>query len=325
MTTTSRPAASISPFTLLFDEATDAGPGLPPEICETYGSDWRLPAAGARPYVYVNFVLSRDGRVSFNEPGQSAGAEVSGFDPWDRWLMGLLRARADAILMGDNTLRVEPDHVWTAEFVCPEDAASFTSVRRLEGRAPMPLQVFLSLEGDVDVHASTIFSLAQANVVLATTTRGAARARTLSPTPARLDVLELGEEAVDVCSLLAALRSGYGVGTVLCEGGPRAYGSLIASGCVDDEFLALSPVVIGSRPDRPRPGLIEGVCFTPRSSPRSRPLSLRRAGDLLFLRSRYSFPSVRQIESAAHIGERGNARLRAESGLLAPCFSQGAR
>lgn len=290
MTRTSQRTASITPFTLLFDEATDDGLGLPPTVREAYGSDWRLPRLRRRPYVYVNFVLSRDGRVSFNEPGHMAGAEVSGFDAWDRWLMGLLRARADAILMGDNTLRVEPDHVWTAEFLCPEDAELFAGLRRHEARSPMPLQVFLSLEGNVDVSAATIFSVPEAHVLLATGTHGASRARALPAGAARMDVLELGEEAVDVGTLLAVLHDQYGVATVLCEGGPRAYGSLVAAGCVDDEFLALSPVVIGSCPDRPRPGLIEGACFTPASSPRSRPLSLRRAGDLLFLRSRYSYP-----------------------------------
>lgn len=290
MDTTRSSAASISPFTLLFDETRDDGPGLPPHVRETYGSDWRLPSRAERPYVYVNFVISRDGRVSFSEAGRMAGAEVSAFDAHDRWLMGLLRARADAILMGDNTLNVEPDHVWTAEFLCPQDADTFTSLRQAEGRAPMPLQVFLSLEGDVDVGAAAIFSVGEAHIVVATTARGAERARMVPPTAARLDVLELGEHAVDPRALLARLHDDYGAATVLCEGGPRAYGSLVAAGCVDDEFLALSPVVIGSRADRPRPGLIEGVCFTPESSPRSRPLSLRRAGDLLFLRSRYSFP-----------------------------------
>jgi riboflavin biosynthesis pyrimidine reductase len=289
MSATRNAAASVSPFTLLFDETTDDGPGLPADVRETYGSDWRLPSPGERPYVYVNFVLSRDGRISFNEPGRMTGAEVAGFDAHDRWLMGLLRARADAILVGDNTLRIEPDHVWTAEHLCPEDAEAFTSLRRGAGRAPMPLQVFLSLEGDVDVGEAAVFSVEEARIVLATTPRGAERARTLPPTAARLDVLELGEHAVDVRALLARLHDDYGAATVLCEGGPRAYGSLVAAGCVDDEFLSLSPIVIGSRADRPRPGLIEGVCFTPESSPRSRPLSLRRAGDLLFLRSRYSF------------------------------------
>jgi riboflavin biosynthesis pyrimidine reductase len=237
-------------------------------------------------------VLSRDGRVSFNEPGHLSGGEVSGFSGDDRWLMALLRARADAILMGDNTLRIEPDHVWTAEYIFPADARAFAALRRAEMRTPAPLQVFLSLEGDVDVSKAAIFARDDHHVVLATTTRGAARARSLQATRARVDVVELGAEAVDVRALLDLLGDSYGVATVLCEGGPRAYGSLLAAGCLDDEFLTLSPVVVGSAPDAPRPGLVEGVTFSATSHPWSRPLTLHRAGDLLFLRSRYAFPSL---------------------------------
>jgi riboflavin biosynthesis pyrimidine reductase len=276
----------------LFDESTDDGPGLPDGFRAVYGSDWRLPQPAARAYVYSNFVLSRDGRVSFNEPGHMSGGEVSGFSENDRWLMALLRARADAILMGDNTLRIEPDHVWTAEHIFPEDAEPFADLRRVEQRAPVPLQVFLSLDGDVDVGAAAIFSRDDAHIVLATTTRGAARARGLPATRARVDVVELGSESVDIRALLDLLRESYGVGTVLCEGGPRAFGSVVAAGCLDDEFLTLSPVVVGSAPDVPRPGLIEGVTFPASSHPQSRPVTLHRAGDLLFLRSNYAYPSL---------------------------------
>jgi 5-amino-6-(5-phosphoribosylamino)uracil reductase len=219
-----------------------------------------------------------------------SGVDVAGFDGHDQWLMGLLRSRADAILMGDMTLRVERDHVWTAEFICPADAEAFTTLRESEGRAAMPLQVFLSLDGDVDVEAASIFAVEEARVVIATTARGAARLKSRPQVAASLDVVELGSDSVDICALLTLLREDFGVATVLCEGGPRAYGSMLAAACVDDEFLTLSPVVVGSSADAPRPGLVEGVGFHAAASPRSRPLSLLRAGDLLFLRSRYSFP-----------------------------------
>lgn len=289
MTATSNTHASISPFTLLFDDAADDGPGLPTAVQEIYGSDWRLPKTGDRPYVYVNFVLSRDGRVSFNEPGHMSGVDVAGFDRHDQWLMGLLRSRADAILMGDMTLKVEPDHVWSAEFICPANAETFTTLRESENRSAMPVQVFLSLDGDIDLDSARIFAVEEAQIVIATTARGAARLESRPEVGATLDVVELGSESVDVARLLALLREDFGVETVLCEGGPRAYGSILAAGCVDDEFLALSPVVVGSSADAPRPGLVEGVGFPATAAPRSRPLSLRRAGDLLFLRSRYSF------------------------------------
>lgn len=282
------PRGPATPFELLFDASDDPGRELPAAWRQIYPTAWALPARTTRPYVFSNFVVSRDGRVSFNEPGKMSGADVSGFDEHDRWLMALLRARADAIVMGDNTLRIEPDHLWTAEFIFPPDADALAELRRLEGRAARPLQVFLSLEGDIDVSAARVFSEEAFHVVVATTTRGATRLRSLPPVQARLDVLELGDDGVDVPALLAVLRERFGVETVLCEGGPRAYGSMLAAGCIDDEFLALSPLVVGAAPDVPRPSLIEGVAFPAAGAPYSRPLTLHRAGDLLFLRARYT-------------------------------------
>jgi hypothetical protein len=64
---------------------------------------------------------------------------------------------------------------------------------------------------------------------------------------------------------------------------------MLAAGQIDEEFLTLSPVMIGNRPPgpaRPRPSLVEGVAFAPGAAPIMRPVSLRRAGDHLFLRSR---------------------------------------
>jgi riboflavin biosynthesis pyrimidine reductase len=86
------------------------------------------------------------------------------------------------------------------------------------------------------------------------------------------------------------LRQRDGVNTLLCEGGPRVYASVLAAGVLDDEFLTLSPIMIGSPPlggGPVRPSLVEGVAFDHESPPRLRPLTLRRVGDLLFMRSRF--------------------------------------
>jgi len=287
----SAPVGPGQPFELLFDDDTQAGTSLPPAFQSVYGGDWRIPAAAAdRPYTYVNFVTSRDGRVSFNEPGHLSGADVSRFSTHDRWLMGLLRARADAILVGDNTLRLEPKHRWTARYIYPEDALAFDALTAAEGRARAPLQVFLSLDGDLSPD-SVVFTDGDLRVIVATTRHGAANARSRLERYPDVEVLALGEAGVDVPELMALLRQRDGVQALLCEGGPRVYGSVLAAGSIDEEFLTLSPVVIGNPPADgrpPRPGLIEGVAFAPDNPPILRPVSLRRAGDLLFMRSRRS-------------------------------------
>jgi riboflavin biosynthesis pyrimidine reductase len=88
---------------------------------------------------------------------------------------------------------------------------------------------------------------------------------------------------------MSELRTTFGVRSLLSEGGARIYGALIAARLIDETFLTISPIVIGSPPGRPpRPSLVEGVGFGPDDPPRLRLLSLRRAGDYLFQRSAFA-------------------------------------
>jgi hypothetical protein len=121
-----------STFELLLELPEASGQGLPPELRKIYGGDWIIPDTSARPYSYSNFVISHDGRVSFNVPGHEGGGDVSGFNKHDQWLMALARARADAVVVGANTLRTESDHEWTAGFIFPEDEKSLWKLS--EGR-----------------------------------------------------------------------------------------------------------------------------------------------------------------------------------------------
>jgi hypothetical protein len=70
-------------------------------------------ALHVRPYVIGNFVSTIDGVVSFEIPGESGCGDISGFNEADRFIMGLLRASVDAVIVGAGTLReVAPGHLW---------------------------------------------------------------------------------------------------------------------------------------------------------------------------------------------------------------------
>ncbi len=279
-----------TPFVSLLDEDDGPGLGLPEPFRRVYGGDWPLPAPTAeRPYTYMNFVASRDGRVSFSEPGHLGGGDVSGFNAHDQWLMGLLRSRCDAVLNGDNTLRLDPPLLLTPDYIFPADAAAFAALRAAEGRQAVPLHVVMSLEGDLPVE-SAVLRRPELPLLIATTARGVVAARAALGGRANAAVRDFGAESVDPAALLAALRREYGVRSLLCEGGPRVYGALLGADQVDDEFLTLSPLIIGNHPSgagRHRPSLVEGIAFAPGRAPAQRLLAVRRAGDHLFLRSRY--------------------------------------
>src|ERR1700751_4423412 len=78
------------------------------------------PASEERPYFIANFVSTLDGVVSFNLPGQSSGAQISGSNEEDRFIMGLLRASADGIGVAWGTLQAAgPQASWLPESVYP--------------------------------------------------------------------------------------------------------------------------------------------------------------------------------------------------------------
>ena len=277
-----------TPFDVLFEDRGRGRLGarsLIAAVRDIYGGDWSLPESGNRPYCYSNFVMSHDGRISFAVPGHEGGGDVSGFDAHDQWLMGLLRCRADAVLVGANTLRSEPEHVWTPEFIAPDHAPLFEQQRQADGRTQPPLQVFVTSSGQIFRDAA-VFDRPDVQVVIVTTERAQAAVKALELP--HTEVLAAGKTEVDLPRALDNLSSQWGVETVLCEGGPRLYGSLVNSGSLDEEFLTLSPLVIGSSDDSPRPGLIEGYGFAPGESPMAHVLSVRRSGDHLFLRTAWS-------------------------------------
>jgi riboflavin biosynthesis pyrimidine reductase len=289
VTMSDQPHGPGEPFEPLLDLDTTEGLSLTDGFQAIYGGDWRLPAPSSdRPYTYANFVTSRDGRISFDEPGEMGGGSISRFNRHDQWLMGLLRARADAIMVGDATLKLEVRHIWTAEAIFPDDADAWRTLRRHEGRSDVPLHVFLSMEGDVPCEAA-IFARPDIPILIATPRAAESVARERLRGVPNVEVWTFGSESVDLPQLTGYLRAERGVDALLCEGGAHVYGAMIAAWQIDDEFLTLSPIFVGNRPrgaGKPRPSLVEGVAFSPDRPPIQRLLSVRRRGDHLFLRSR---------------------------------------
>jgi riboflavin biosynthesis pyrimidine reductase len=271
----------IAPFTLLFEEEMNSGAGLPAELRSIYNGDWRLPAIPThRPAVWTNFVVSHDGRIAFNQPGWNGGNAISRHNQNDHWLMELVRARADAILVGNSTLRVARRHHWVPGEVFA--SPSFAALRAAEGRPAIPALVILSASGELPPAAALD---TPRSLFLITTAHGAERARARYP---QLVPLIGTDGQIDLASALRILRQQYSVQTLLSEGGGRTYGALLGDHLIDEVFLTISPIIVGNPapPQASRPGLVEGIAFAPHHPPRLHLISLRRVTDFLFQRAR---------------------------------------
>src|ERR1700746_2316770 len=98
----------------LLDREKIAEPFLTPALREMYDGDLQFPAPpGERPYVIANFVSTLDGAASFKLPGASSGSSISASNAGDRFIMGLLRASVDAIMVGAHTIHdTGPAGLW---------------------------------------------------------------------------------------------------------------------------------------------------------------------------------------------------------------------
>ncbi|WP_404952728.1 RibD family protein [Streptomyces sp. 147326] len=264
---------------LLYEEAGQSSFGLPRSLATAYGGDLGF----SPPCVYANFVTSLDGVVALGPEYRSSGSAISGREPADRFVMGLLRACADAVLIGAGTLRATPRHLWTPGHVCPQAAPDFAELRRSLGRAPQPQLVVVTASGDLPTEHPAL----QSGALVATTQVGASRLEgRLPPTCAILTAVE--GSALRMADVLAALRV-LGHTAVLTEGGPQLIGHLLGEGLLDELFLTASPVLAG-RADTPRPGVVSGLELLPNRPAWTDLVSARRRGSYLFLRYRLRVP-----------------------------------
>jgi riboflavin biosynthesis pyrimidine reductase len=265
-------------------EALYEAPGLrgfdlPPELQVAYGGDLGFET----PRLVANFVSTIDGVVAIPELSRS-NKLISDGSEGDRFLMGLLRACADAVVVGSGTLRASPHGLWTGERAYPPGAEAFDELRRRLGRPARPERVVLTGSGSVPP-SHPVFA---DGALIFTTDAGAERLDGRLPSAAT--IVSLGDGGtVDVRAAIAALRA-RGHSLILSEAGPHAFASLVAARVVDELFLTVAPLLAGRRAPGGRLGLVEGFEALPDESVAGRLLSVRRDDGHIFLRYELGAP-----------------------------------
>ncbi|HVE91727.1 MAG TPA: dihydrofolate reductase family protein [Actinomycetota bacterium] len=261
----------MRPLEVLLDIPHHPASHLSADLERIYGG----PLSLGDSCVFANFVSSLDGVVALDDVGMRP-SDIGLKSEADRFVMGLLRAHAEAIVIGAGTLRAEPTHRWTPERVHPAASDAFASLRSSLGLAPAPELVVLTSTGDIDADAPAL-----ADAVVVTTSKGAdaLRHRVHSET----DLIEVsGGDVVDVASALDVVR-GRGHRRILSEAGPGLTSQMLAARVVGDLFLTLSPMLAGRPEPGSRPGLAEGTDLV-ESGLRGDLMSVRQHGSHLFLR-----------------------------------------
>lgn len=261
---------TLEPLDLLHEPPGLPAYPLPERLAALYGGSLGFHG----PALFINFVSSLDGIVAL--PGVPGSVKaIRGESEADPFVMGLLRACADALLMGAGTFRASREARWTAESIYPAEAAGFSELRARLGREPAPELAVFTAGGRLDPAHPAL----EAGALVLTTDAGEAALRGRLPSASA--IVSLGP-AADVRDAVAALRA-RGHEVILSEGGPTMAGSLAGAGLLDELFLTLSPVLAG-RDSAERLSFVEGVELLPDRRVEGRLLGLRRARSHLFLR-----------------------------------------
>jgi riboflavin-specific deaminase-like protein len=199
------------------------------------GLDLAANAHDRRPYVVTNFAITLDGHATIHGRSGAIGSDAD-----TRMLVGL-RAKADAVMIGAGTLRVErygrivPD---------PDQRAR----RERDGLPPDPLAVVVSGRLDLPWDAP-LFTEGAGRVLIFTASE------TEAPETETTVEIVRHPGAVDLDAALTQLRTEQGIRALLCEGGPTVHAQLIEAGLIDELFVTHAPKLAGGE----GPGLVAGL------------------------------------------------------------------
>ncbi|MFG1808503.1 pyrimidine reductase family protein [Streptomyces sp. NPDC049040] len=230
----------------------DDGPAL--DTPHGLAAAYAYPAAGGRdrPYLRANMVGSLDGAA--HADGRSAPLS----SPADMRVFGTLRALADAIVVGAETVRREGYRPAKAR-------KDFAGQRAADGQAPAPVIAVVSRRLDLDFDTPLFREAAVPTVIL--TCASAPGAGLAAAEAAGARVVVAGDEGVDPARAVAELAA-LGHTRLLHEGGPRLLAQFAAAGVLDELCLTVAPLLVGG--DAPRvmngPSVPEGPArFLPAS------------------------------------------------------------
>lgn len=187
-----------------------------------------VPPSGRGAVLRANMVASLDG-AAWHEGASGPLSSAA-----DMRVFGVLRALADAVVVGAQTVRAEGYRPARAR-------EAFRERRAAAGQTPAAAIAVVSAGLDLDFGAPLFTEAVVATLVLTGTDADPARVRAARDAGARVVVAGDGTR-VDPAAAVRELAA-LGLTRLLCEGGPRLLGQFAAAGELDELCLTVAPVV----------------------------------------------------------------------------------
>ena len=183
---------------------------------------------GPLPWLRANMVSTLDGAAQHDGRSHPISSAT------DMRIFGTLRALADVVVVGAQTVRQEGYRPARAR-------TEFAGMREAAGQGPAPAIAVVSASLDLDFSLPLFTSPLVPTLIL--TGASAAPGRVAAAEKAGARVVTAGDGiGVDPARAVQVL-AGLGCTRLLTEGGPRLLGQLVAAGVLDELCLTVSPML----------------------------------------------------------------------------------
>lgn len=189
----------------------------------------------ARKWLVANYVSSVDGAVEVGGRARRLS------NPPDRRVLHLGSDLADVLLVGATTAMVED-----FRGMHPNELTRRRRERHGMRDVPPPTAV-VTTGRSLPADAPVISQAATPTFVITCATAPAAKQKAWEDAGAEL--LIVGDDTVDLGTAVRELTD-RGLRRIDCEGGPHLFGSLLASGLVDELRLTISPLLVSGAHER---------------------------------------------------------------------------
>ena len=201
--------------------------------------------------VFVNLAASVDGKI-----GTVAREKFRFGSAADKRQMQVLRARADAVVIGAGTLRDEDPNLLLSD-------PDLVEQRRKAGRITQPMRVLVSHGLEFRVEGSRFFGTDADTVIFTSEAADPARVTDVGRFAPVVRLPDLGPGRIDLARMIDALRKRR-CAEILVEGGGELVCALLEQDQVDELYLTLCPVLLGG----PAPSVVGGKGFLAALAPK---------------------------------------------------------
>ncbi|MFD5497653.1 pyrimidine reductase family protein [Streptomyces sp. NPDC001812] len=206
------------------------------ELAAAYAYPGPGPGGDRQPWLRANMVSTLDGAAQHEGRSQPISS------PADMRVFGTLRALADVVLVGAETVRLEGYRPARAR-------AEFAAAREAAGQGPAPAVAVVSAGLDLDF-SLPLFTTPLVDTLVLTGAAAPPDRIAAAEAAAGTRVVIAGDgTGVDPARAVRALAE-RGHTRLLTEGGPRLLGQLVAAGVLDELCLTVAPMLVAGDAQR---------------------------------------------------------------------------